>query len=163
MELIMAVEALRQKRPVFHSEADFQFALAWEIKTLCPNAEIRLEVPFGKEAKSYIDILVSHQGNVYPIELKYKTRKLSYDLDGESYNLKNHGAGDFGSYDFIKDICRIEELSELLHDFKYGYALWLTNDPYYWNPPRKNNTGAAAFRVFEGSTKSGTLSWGERQ
>lgn len=30
-------------RPIFHSEADFQFSLAWIIKEIYPNCEIRLE------------------------------------------------------------------------------------------------------------------------
>ena len=160
MDLNKAVNALRMKRPAFHSEADFQFALAWEIQTTYPNAEIRLEYPAVKKAKEYVDILIKHEGSVYPVELKYKTRKLSFELGDESYNLKNHGAGDFGSYDFVKDICRLEGFTSNIDGYKQGYAIWLTNDPYYWNPPRKSNTGAAAFRVYHGSTKTGTLAWG---
>ena len=30
-----------------------------------------------------------------------------------------------------------------------------------WNPPQKENTGAAEFRVYHDSKKHGTLSWGE--
>jgi hypothetical protein len=29
-----AMDALASKRPIFHSEADFQHALAWELKSL---------------------------------------------------------------------------------------------------------------------------------
>ena len=32
MELLPVIESLRRKRSLFYSEADFQFALAWEIK-----------------------------------------------------------------------------------------------------------------------------------
>ena len=34
---------LAKKRPVFHSEADFQHALAWELQLDDPTAGIRLE------------------------------------------------------------------------------------------------------------------------
>jgi len=160
MELQRIVDLLSRKRQVFYSEADFQFALAWEIQQFYPDAEIRLEYPATMERKEYIDILVRYKGNIYPIELKYKTRKISLYINKEHYNLKNHGAGDFGSYDFVKDICRLENFLSSLDGCNHGFALWLTNDSYYWNPPRRDNTGAAEFRVYDGAIKSGTLTWG---
>lgn len=39
------IKSLSQKRRIFHLESDFQFALAWEIKSLYPECDIRLEVP----------------------------------------------------------------------------------------------------------------------
>jgi hypothetical protein len=36
---------LALERQLFHSEADFQHALAWKIHELRPLAKIRLEVP----------------------------------------------------------------------------------------------------------------------
>ena len=36
---------LAQRRPIFHSEADFQHALAWEIHALHTDCQIRLERP----------------------------------------------------------------------------------------------------------------------
>ena len=35
--------SLAKKRPIFHSEADFQHALAWEIHKTTSGCEIRLE------------------------------------------------------------------------------------------------------------------------
>lgn len=43
MDLLPVIELLRQKRPIFHSEADFQFALAWEIQRLYTSTVVRLE------------------------------------------------------------------------------------------------------------------------
>jgi hypothetical protein len=40
-----AVESLRDKRPVFYNEADFQHALAWELQLADPAADLRLEIP----------------------------------------------------------------------------------------------------------------------
>ena len=37
---------LSKLRPIFHSEADFQHALAWEVHRCFPEAAIRLELPF---------------------------------------------------------------------------------------------------------------------
>lgn len=68
---------LFKDRPIFHSEADFQFALAWRIKEQYSKAKIRLEMRSDNfDKKEYIDILVELNGKKYPIELKYKTKKL---------------------------------------------------------------------------------------
>ncbi|NLE74234.1 MAG: hypothetical protein GX604_06370 [Actinobacteria bacterium] len=56
---------------VFHSEADFQHALAWFLHGEIPNAEIRLEhrVP-GMDLRSYLDIWLTVDGQVMAMELK---------------------------------------------------------------------------------------------
>lgn len=160
MNLLPIIETLRRKRPLFHSEADFQFALAWEIQKAFPSADIRLEYPPESEPNKYIDILVRSDGCSYPIELKYKTKKLSASAGGERYFLKNHGAQDIGAYDCMKDICRVESFANNLVGFKCGYVLWLTNDPYYWSAPNNANAGYAAFSIHHGAKKSGAMSWG---
>lgn len=68
-DLEKCLSSLKTKRPVFHSEADFQFALAWEIKELYPDIEIRLEYPIN-ELNMYIDIMLLNQDKAIPIELK---------------------------------------------------------------------------------------------
>lgn len=160
MELFPVIELLRQKRPLFHSEADLQFALAWEIQLLYPTADVRIECPTANYPNKYIDILIHNKGFAIPIELKYKTKKLSALVGQEQYNLKNHGAQDLGTYDFVKDICRIESFATHIDSCKYGYVLWLTNDQYYWNAPNNPNAGYAAFSVHHGAKKTGTMSWG---
>lgn len=162
MDLRPVVESLRRKRPVFHSEADFQFALAWEIQRAYPAADIRLEYPPANEPNKYLDILVRIGGFSYPVELKYKSKRLSVIVGGEQFSLKNHGAQDLGTYDFVKDICRVESFAEHLDCFKAGYALWLTNDPYYWTAPTNPSAGYVAFSVHDGARKSGVMSWGGR-
>jgi hypothetical protein len=37
--------SLAQSRPVFHAEADFQHAFAWELHKELPSAQVRLELP----------------------------------------------------------------------------------------------------------------------
>ncbi len=76
---------LASKRPVFWSEADFQFAFAWELQNELPQASIRLERRFDADDNTpmYIDIWVEYEGKVYPIELKYKTSNYSDEIGGE--------------------------------------------------------------------------------
>ena len=38
---------LAERRPIFHSETDFQFAFAWQIATMKRDGEVRLEKPFS--------------------------------------------------------------------------------------------------------------------
>lgn len=91
--IIKAIDSIKEKRKVFHSEADFQFALAWEIKRLYLEVDVRLEYAYKVEDKIYhIDILVMIEGKFIPIELKYKTLKKSLIVDDEEFTLRNHGA-----------------------------------------------------------------------
>ena len=62
MQLFQQMETLKHRRPIFHSEADFQFALAWEIQSAYPRAQVRLEVcPRGQPAM-HVDILMWMDG-----------------------------------------------------------------------------------------------------
>lgn len=158
--MIGIINALRKKRAIFHSEADFQFSLAWEIQLRYPDAAIRLEYPPLDDPTKYIDVLVYLGTHVFPIELKYKTKLHSSVVGGESYLLKNHGAQDIGKHDFVKDLYRIENFRDHIVGFQKGYAIWLTNDPHYWAIAKSDTAGYSAFSVHHGSIKSGTMAWG---
>ncbi len=159
LDLVLVMENLRYKRQLFHSEADFQFALAWEIQTLYSDAVVRLEYCPKEAPHMHIDIIVERNGKVYPIELKYKTLEMDCSIEGEGYNLKSHGAQDIGKYDCLLDIQRLEQCSEILPRFDCGFVIWLTNDPLYWKAPRKAGTMAEAFTLHDGVCKNGTMSW----
>ena len=159
LDIIKCILSLNQERPVFHSEADFQFALAWKIQSQHPDADVRLEYCPSEAPNTHIDIVVFHLGEVIPIELKYKTKKLSINLGDEAFNLKNHGAQDLGKYDFVKDVRRLEELSSLLSNCSHGYTIWLTNDPSYWIPPTRKNTVYEAFSIYHKAQKHGFMEW----
>jgi hypothetical protein len=45
--------ALAKQRPIFHSEADFQHAIAWEIHKHLPRASVRLERPIASLLRGY--------------------------------------------------------------------------------------------------------------
>lgn len=143
-----AMSALAAKRSVFYSEADFQFALAWELQILLPKAKIYLE---RRVNNCYIDIWVEHNGKNFPIELKYKTK--SAIIGG--IELKNHAAMDYGCYDYLKDICRLENLPNI----EKGFAVMLTNDSAYYTDT-KRLSAYDNFKIYDGVTRGGRLSWG---
>jgi len=149
LTLCSVVKSLAKKRPVFHSEADFQFALAWELKRKFRKADIRIERPFGGELNEYLDIQVCIGDDIYPIELKYKTKELKIEISNEKFHLKDQGAQNHGSYDFLWDIKRIEKLSRD-KKFKTGFVIWLTNDMGYLTPPKNKKVGYAKFSVYDG-------------
>ena len=163
LDIEKCVKSLSKKRPIFHSEADFQFALAWEIQKEYPKANIRLEYPVGK---MNIDIVVFFEDKSIPIELKYKTDKLykddnkKYNIENEDFLLKDHAAQNIGRHNFLKDIERIENISEFLE----GYTIWLTNSEKYWNSPKSiEKTTSKNFTVHHNANIkcNSTLEWNE--
>lgn len=160
MDIDSVLRALAAKRPVFHSEADFQHALAWEVRANNPEINVRLEVPtfLKNQARAFIDFLTRHNGQTTFFELKYKTLATNLEHEGEIFNLKNQGAQDQGSYDFLKDLTRIESFVEATPNSS-GYAIMLSNDPKYWTARRKVNPIDADFQLLDGRILSGTLAW----
>ncbi len=150
---------LARKRPVFHSEADFQHALAWELHATRPRATVRLEFPIspGRASKTlHIDILLN---KTCAIELKYKTVECEHSLRGEHFSPKSHGAQLLGRYDFVADIARLEQLVRS-GPCTEGYAIILTNDRQYWNCKEADvQTLDRDFRIHEGATIGGMLRW----
>ena len=150
---------LADTRKVFHSEADFQHALAWHIHQAMPESQIRLEVDVIQEERQrmYLDIWLPAEG--IAIELKYKTRGLGLEQGDESFTLRNQSAQDIGRYDFLRDIRRLELMRSMPALCRAGYAVLLTNDSSYWNAPRSQDTVDSDFRIHEGRTISGELAW----
>jgi hypothetical protein len=118
---------LARSRPVFHSEADFQHALAWQIREAMPDCSVRLEFkPFPDDDKRmYLDIWLPTVG--VAIELKYPTRKLELNHNDEYFSLADHSAQDIQRYDFLKDLQRLENVVARHQPAKAGYAVLLTN------------------------------------
>ena len=89
------MKGLAAQRPIFHSEADFQFALAWEIQERNPTLQVRLERPFEGESDSRrrLDIFVKSKSDyALAIELKYLTKKFEDEIEGEEFSLQNQSA-----------------------------------------------------------------------
>lgn len=152
-----ALQCLAAKRPVFHSEADFQHALAWQIQLDHPDARIRLETRPLPGRPVYLDMAVAVNGRRIAVELKYLVKAVLADIDGEHFELRPQSAQDVRRYDVIKDVCRLEEIVAC-GAADAGVMVALTNDPSYWSPGRVG-TVDAAFRLHEGQVLSGELGW----
>lgn len=165
MELVKIeklLPGLAIKRPIFHSEADFQHSLAWEIHQQWTTCSMRLEFkPPHLENRFYLDIWVAQKDMILAIELKYKTRKLHAKVQNESFELLDQSAQDVSRYDFLKDIQRLEQIVSGRKDI-IGYAILLTNDSSYWNPPINDRSIDSNFRIHQGRNLTGALRWGTR-
>jgi len=153
------MDKLSKRRPVFHSEADFQLQLAWEMQKSFPSLEIYLEKPIDLDSRIYLDIVVKDDESSFALELKYRTRKIQTQFKGEKYFLKEHGAQDQGRYDFMKDVYRLENVGK-----KRGwnwFALLLSNDSGYRKPSSRRTTVDADFRIHEGKKLNGVLKWSD--
>lgn len=161
VDIPSALSRLASQRPVFHSEADFQLALAWELQAQYPELHPRLEYrPFPGESAA-LDIRLASPDGTLAIELKYLTKALDLTVTGERFVLKNQGAYDISAYDCCKDLERLERfVSAGVADA--GCLVVLTNDSLYWRPPARPGAGYDAFRIFHGRTVSGALEWGDR-
>jgi len=160
IEITNVLKKLSKKRLVFHSEADFQHALAWIIHEKYSGFNIRLEKRIIlKNKEVYFDIFAFNDNKAVVIEVKYKTEKFDTKVKNEEFNLKAQGAQDQGRYDFIKDISRLEEaLKTGCGDA--GFAIFLTNDEHYWKAStRYLDTADKAFRIHDGKTIKDKLSW----
>ena len=156
------MQGLSYSRPIFHSEADFQHALAWHIHRVMPDSHVRLEYPIRyDDSTMYLDIWLSK--NRIAVELKYPTQMLDLNRESERFLLVNHGAQPPRRYDFLKDVQRLERVVAE-KSARGGYAVLLTNHPYYWENPTQGWRTAidTDFRLHEGRTVSGRLEWSKR-
>lgn len=153
-----ALVELARTRPLFHSEADFQHALAWMIRERLADWSVRLEYPIPWDGpRAYADIWLRGPSGSVAIELKYWKRSLIAQIGDEPYALRNQAAQDISRYDFARDLQRLERIvaSGLTHE---GHIIALTNDQGYWRVGRQG-TVDAAFRLHEGRELRGVLSW----
>lgn len=166
VELSTVLDALAMRRPVFHSEADFQHELAWQFRLHDPTLAVRLEVPLildkSTGRREYLDLLVSSlTGMRVAIELKYATERLEVSIAGEEFQLARKSAQDTATYDVVKDISRLERFVNA-DQADSGLLVLLANDSWYWRPPASERaTGAQQFRVHEGARLTGVRAWQE--
>ena len=164
LDMKQIMQKLAKDRRVFHSEADFQHALAWKINQNHPDAKIRLEYPYpneqtssGRQKRQYMDMLVIlKNGRRVGVELKYKTQKDSIPVGKEAFHLKGHSARNNNRCYFVSDIWRLEKFltGKRRH---VAYAIVLTNDTGYHKEPRRGWEGTkdAHFRIHEGRILGG--------
>jgi hypothetical protein len=162
MNIQSVLNSLSRKRPIFHNEADFQHALAWELREQC-DCKIRLErrMDLDSKRRAYLDIWIEWNGRRIAVELKYKMSAIEHSFEDETFSLLNQGAQDIGRYDVLKDLQRLEQMvRQGLAD--EGHLVFLTNDAsYYSNPGIEKTTADREFRIHEGRHISGTLRWSD--
>lgn len=153
------MRALACKRPVFHSEADFQFSFAQIVESMDPAIQCRLELPVANSRTArteYLDLLCRGPEGHTPMEFKYFTRRWSGAVSDEDFNLREHAAADLLRLGFVHDLVRLEGF---VHGLP-GLAVLLTNDPGLWNEsPRVARD--EDFRLHEGRALEGTLLWAQ--
>jgi hypothetical protein len=145
------LKTLAKRRPIFHSEADFQHAFAWEILGAEPRASLRLELPVRTANRNvYLDLLAEHEHQRCAVELKYKTAKLDACLGSEQFSLRGQSAQDCGRYDFLSDVRRLEDfVMSAPGTGAVGYAILLSNDRLYWQQSGRSNL-SKHFSIYEG-------------
>ncbi len=151
---------LAARRRVFHSEADFQFALAWQIQSDHPTADIRLETRPIPEENLRLDLFVAVNGRRFAVECKYLVREIDVTEAGERFMLRTQSAHDVRRYDTLKDVARVEQFVSL-DVADEGFVVAVTNDAAYWRPARRPDTFDASFRMHEGRLVQGRLAWAE--
>lgn len=160
LDVRAVLASLAMTRRVFHSEADFQFAFAWEAKVIRPDLEVRLETHPEPNVRLDLELADPASGVGVAVELKYMTRLWAGTDRGEAFALKNHGASDLRGYDVVKDVERVERFVEARPGWT-GCVIALSNDTRYWRAPTHGRaTNADAFRLHEGVVLSGERRWG---
>lgn len=162
IDMKKVIEELSEERPIFLSEDDMKLEIAWKIKTMYPDAQIRLEYSlnykkYNLDTYERIDILVIINNGWIPIELKYKKKKFEKTIKDEYFYLRNDGAQDQGRYNYLRDIERIEKISKGVPEFIEGYTLLITNDLSYTKAPTKEDGFARNFYLF--GDKQGKIEW----
>lgn len=153
------LSSLAIRRPLFHSEADFQHEFAWELRSLAPEWSVRLEVPSSEIGVGTTDIVARRGELCVGVELKYLTKRLNWNHAGEEFALKAQGATDLRRYDVLKDVQRMERFNSKFRGPSFVIAL--TNEAAYWNNGPKRPTIDADFRLNQGRSLQGQLLWTE--
>lgn len=152
------MDELSRQRPFFHSEADFQHAFAWTVHTKLTDCQVRLEFRPDPSERVYLDMWI--EDIRLAIEFKYRTRDADLPHKGERFYLRQHNACDFGRYDFLKDIERLERLQRKGYADS-GLAVFLTNEHRYWerNPPQRRKTRDLDFHIYHERCILGKMEW----
>lgn len=165
------IQFMTNNHELMFNERDFQMRLAVYLRETGKYDDVDVEyyVPY-KELNNYIwgnelrlDVLVRQGKEYLPIELKYKTKRVTKEIlrfNEKIANievLKNQGAQDLGMYDFWKDVRRVELVRHRFPAVKNGLAVFATNDKQYLNSP-KSTSNNYMFTMEEGIHKT-TKHW----
>lgn len=147
------VSFIEHKDELMFNERDFQMQLSValrepvgydnvDVEYFIPNT-VALAQGYEWDSNLRLDIVVRKGEQYAVVELKYPTRRIVADIHRFDTLLpgieivKNHGAQDIVSYNFWKDVRRIEIIKALFPSKVVGgITVMLTNDPYYIRGPR---------------------------
>jgi len=148
--LQQVLTVLAERRPVVHSEADFQHALAWEAHRLDQDLRVRLEThprakrstrPPTEPARSAEAYCSRAQVSDCTVDRRRKRRALRTD-EPRCPRIR--------AYDVVKDVAWVARFTAVQTNCN-GVVIALTNDPAYWRPvTHGRDTSASAFRLYEG-------------
>lgn len=167
---------IERQQELMFNERDFQMQLAVALRASGRYDDVEVEYYIPNDLASShgyewnsdlrLDIVVSKGGKFAIVELKYPTRRITTDITRFDTLLpgveivKNHGAQDIVSYNYWKDVRRIEIVRSLFpKKIVGGIAVMLTNEKYYVHGPRPG-TIFDAFSTADGrSGVHGLLAW----
>ncbi|MFF9049491.1 hypothetical protein, partial [Streptomyces parvulus] len=128
------MERLGKERPLFHSESDFQLALATvmadEVEQVRLEKKVAVSERVGGRSRLAVDVLGRLGGRRIALELKYPKKRLLADVDGEVFELSSSGAPDLDTAATWRDAQRVERLI-LDGSVEAGASLTLTNYPFW--------------------------------
>ncbi|WP_137726520.1 hypothetical protein [Prescottella subtropica] len=157
------MERLACRRPVFHSESDFQLALglvlAEDMQRLRLEKKVTVSEPVGGLRRLSVDVLGELAGQRIALELKYPKKRLRVSIDGEKFDLPASGAPDLDASKIWRDVQRVERL--ILDDIvDAGASLTLTNYPFWGERSCSARSQAHEFRLWDGrDVDAGSLAW----
>ena len=156
------MQELSKSRLIFHSEADFQHALAWQIGKRLGDHSVRLEYPFTTDRDDNRELDIWLPKKKIAIELKYFTMKFCRDYMGEFFALKQQARANVARYSFLNDVQRLERLVHERQTARTGFAVLLTNAPTLWDCTytRKQKPNDKNFHLYDGRKEvTGKLPW----
>lgn len=167
---------IEHQQELMFNERDFQMQLAVALRASGHYDDVEVEyfIPNSlAAAQGYewdsdlrLDIVVSRSGKFAVVELKYPTKRIVTDIRRFDTVLpgveivKNQGAQDIVSYNFWKDVRRVELIKALFPErVDGGITVMLTNDAYYTHGPRPGSI-CDDFSTADGrSDITGRLEW----
>ena len=164
-----------QCRELMFNERDYQMHLAVflrqtghyddvDVEYFLPNTIAKV-VGYEWDSHLRLDLVVCKADKFAVIELKYPTAQVVTEIHrfGQAIPdveiMKQQGAQDIVSYNFWKDVRRIEVVKALFPKVLGGLAVMLTNDAYYVRGPKKGSL-CEEFSTANGRTNvHGLLDW----
>ncbi len=146
-----ALKRLGNREQIFHSEAEFQFKLAWEIKEANSDISIDFEFPFelgidNTTHRSEIDLILKNSTSSCAIELKYAKGELEYN----GYDLRGKPSDE--CHEILKDILRMEKYKTKMKKASEAYVLVIANNTSYWKRPSEKVKNAKDMYLTQGIT-----------